>query len=117
MRNFNHKILWVAFLSVYNNIATVPSVCHGLTTPPKPTKSSITNLSVESTSSSLSRREVLKESVSSATAALFSSVVMLAVESNPLPANALEDIDNFLKTGMVAQPMGVSGQVGCFSRK
>jgi hypothetical protein len=57
-----------------------------------------------------SRRHVLLES----TWATLLGTAVVSFGFHAPPANALENVDQFLKTGMVSQPMGVSGQVsGC----
>jgi hypothetical protein len=91
--------LWTAFGLVVSAFAL--DICHGLSLPSPPSKQAP------------SRREALQYLVSSIGSA---AAVPLIAGTNVNVASAIDtpselDVENFLRTGIVAQPMGVSGQV------
>lgn len=93
-------------LIVYAFLAlTATTECEGLAAPKlQPAKPSAGSAPQQQRS----RRQVMIDSTSWAAVA---AVVFGSATSHPSLANAMEDVDGFLRSGMVAQPMGVSGQV------
>jgi len=77
----------IAIAAAFLVTLQLTSICEGLSTKP-----------------SSDRRDALRSIIGGGAAAAFASSIA--------PANAVEDIEAFLRTGGVSMPMGVSGQAG-----
>ena len=82
-------------LVALTTFAVIANMCHGLAAP-KPTQTAAS-----------SRRSFLWN-----TACTMTGAVLISTTANAIDTPNAIDVDSFSRTGMVAQPVGVSGQAG-----
>lgn len=106
------SIAYVILISTFNQgcMAWAPPVSNAQSSQIRTTDTALKMSATEGNDGVLNRRNLLQ----SATAAIIGMEGVLLNSQNAFAADTPDgvNIDNFLKTGMVSQPMGVSGQAG-----